>query len=115
MYCDDVKVPWERVFIYKDTDTARAQFQDTYAHYMQNYQAMTRLMVKMQFQVGVAAGSARLSAPSACPMWRKSWVTWRRRPHGRGTGLRHGIQSGGGMYNGYYYVPDRNLMYTRRC
>ena len=31
LYCDDVKVPWERVFIYKDTDTARAQFQDTYA------------------------------------------------------------------------------------
>ena len=37
IYCDDVKVPWERVFIYRDTDTARAQFQDTYAHYMQNY------------------------------------------------------------------------------
>ena len=54
VYCDDVKVPWERVFIYKDTDTARAQFQDTYAHYMQNYQAQIRLMVKMQFQLGVA-------------------------------------------------------------
>jgi 4-hydroxyphenylacetate 3-monooxygenase len=26
IYCDDVKVPWERVFIYKDTDTARASF-----------------------------------------------------------------------------------------
>ena len=46
IYCDDVKVPWERVFIYKDTDTARAQFQDTYAHYMQNYQSQIRLMIK---------------------------------------------------------------------
>ena len=53
VYCDDVKVPWERMFVLEDTDTARAQFQDTYAHYM-NYQAMTRLMVKMKFQVGVA-------------------------------------------------------------
>ena len=31
IYCDDVQVPWERVFLYKDIDMARAQFQDTCA------------------------------------------------------------------------------------
>ncbi len=27
VYFDDVKVPWERVFVYRDTDMRRAQFQ----------------------------------------------------------------------------------------
>ena len=34
IYFDDVHVPWERVFIYRDTDLCRAQFSDTYAHYL---------------------------------------------------------------------------------
>ena len=29
IYFDDVKVPWERVFVYRDTDMCRAQFHDT--------------------------------------------------------------------------------------
>ena len=29
MYFDDVKVPWERVFVHRDTDMCRAQFHDT--------------------------------------------------------------------------------------
>src|ERR1700733_3252555 len=29
MYFDDVKVPWERLFVYRDTDLCRAQFHDT--------------------------------------------------------------------------------------
>ena len=29
MYFDDVKVPWERLFVYRDTDMCRAQFHDT--------------------------------------------------------------------------------------
>ena len=29
MYFDDVKVPWERMFVYRDPDMCRAQFHDT--------------------------------------------------------------------------------------
>jgi len=29
MYFDDVKVPWDRVFVYRDPDMCRAQFHDT--------------------------------------------------------------------------------------
>ena len=29
IYFDDVKVPWERVFVHRDTDMCRAQFHDT--------------------------------------------------------------------------------------
>ena len=109
VYCDDVKVP-ERVFIYKDTDTARAQFQDTYAHYMQNYQAMTRLMVKMQFQVGVARRICETIGTVGMPPVAEK-LGHMAAQAAMVEGLVYGMESGGGMYNGYY-VPDRNLMYT---
>src|SRR5205823_11870693 len=47
-------VPWERVFVYRDTDMCRAQFHDTLGHTFQNYQAQIRLTVKVRFLVGVA-------------------------------------------------------------
>src|SRR5437763_1512896 len=54
LYFDEVKVPWERVFVYRDTDMCRAQFHDTPAHIYQNYQAQIRLMVKTRFLLGLA-------------------------------------------------------------
>ncbi|MEX2453275.1 MAG: 4-hydroxyphenylacetate 3-hydroxylase N-terminal domain-containing protein [Rhodospirillaceae bacterium] len=110
VYCDDVKVPWDRVFIYKDTDTARGQFQDTYAHYMQNYQAMTRLMVKMQFQVGIARRICETIGTINIPSVAEK-LGHLAAQAAMVEGLVYGMESGGGMYNGYY-VPDRNLMYT---
>ncbi len=110
VYCDDVKVPWDRVFIYKDTDTARAQFQDTYAHYMQNYQAQIRLMVKMQFQIGVARRIAETIGTVGMPPVAEK-LGHLAAQAAMVEGLVYGMESGGGEYNGYY-VPDRNLMYT---
>ncbi len=110
VYCDDVKVPWDRVFIYKDTDTARAQFQDTYAHYMQNYQAQIRLMVKMQFQLGVARRIAETIGTVGMPPVAEKLGQLAAQA-AMVEGLVYGMESGGGEYNGYY-VPDRNLMYT---
>src|SRR6185503_10014207 len=54
MYFDDVKVPWDRVFVYRDTDTCRAQFHDTPGHAYQNYQAQIRLSVKVAFLAALA-------------------------------------------------------------
>ncbi len=54
IYFDDVKVPWERVFVHRDTDMCRAQFHDTPGHVYQNYQAQIRLSVKIKFLVGLA-------------------------------------------------------------
>lgn len=54
VYFDNVHVPWERVFVYRDTDMCRAQFHDTPGHAYQNYQAQIRLSVKIKFLVGLA-------------------------------------------------------------
>src|SRR4029450_13829730 len=54
LYFDNVKVPWERVFVHRDIDMCRAQFHDTPCHILQNYQAQVRLSVKVKFLVGLA-------------------------------------------------------------
>ncbi|MGY3622726.1 4-hydroxyphenylacetate 3-hydroxylase N-terminal domain-containing protein [Bradyrhizobium sp. USDA 10063] len=59
VFFDDVKVPWERVFLLRNTDMCRAQLHDTPAHIYQNYQAQIRLSVKLRFLVGLARGIAQ--------------------------------------------------------
>ena len=54
VYFDDVKVPWERIFVYRDTDMCRAQFHDTPGHIYQNHQSQVRLVVKLKFLLGIA-------------------------------------------------------------
>ena len=54
LYFNEVKVPWERVFIVDDRDMCQAQFHETPCYRFEEYQAMVRLMVKLWFLVGVA-------------------------------------------------------------
>ena len=54
VWFEDVKVPWERVFVHRDADMCRAQFHDTLGHTFQNYQAQIRLMVKCPVSDGMA-------------------------------------------------------------
>ena len=52
---DDVFVPWENVFVYRDVDQVRRQFFETAAHVLGNTQAQIRLITKMKFILGVGA------------------------------------------------------------
>ena len=61
LYFDEVKVPWERVFTYRNTDMCRAQFHDAPTHVLQNYQAQIRLMVKTRFLLGLARKIAEVN------------------------------------------------------
>ncbi|WP_457588984.1 4-hydroxyphenylacetate 3-hydroxylase family protein [Ensifer canadensis] len=54
IYFDDVKVPWDRVFIYKKTSMCRAQFHSTAAEILMNTQSQARYSVKLKFLVGLA-------------------------------------------------------------
>lgn len=51
---DDVFVPWEHVFIYKNIDLTRASFFTTAAHALGNNQAQIRFAVKVKFLTGIA-------------------------------------------------------------
>lgn len=50
---DDVLVPWENVFVYRDVPLTRAQFFETPAHVLGNTQAQIRLATKMKFIAGI--------------------------------------------------------------
>jgi 4-hydroxyphenylacetate 3-monooxygenase len=64
---DDVFVPWERVFVYRDVALTRNQFFLTPAHVLGNTQAQIRLAVKMQFIAGVGRKIASISGSDANP------------------------------------------------
>lgn len=55
LYFDEVKVPWERVFVAGDVAMSNRQFHGTPSHIYQNYQCQIRLMVKLRFLVGLAS------------------------------------------------------------
>src|SRR5712692_265798 len=50
---DDVYVPWEDVFIYRDVDLTAGQFSETAAHVIGNTQAHIRFWSKLQFLAGL--------------------------------------------------------------
>lgn len=54
VYFDNVFVPWDRVFIYKDTDMCRKQFHLTGAEILMDTQSQARYAVKLHFLVGLA-------------------------------------------------------------
>ncbi|HYE98353.1 MAG TPA: 4-hydroxyphenylacetate 3-hydroxylase N-terminal domain-containing protein [Planctomycetota bacterium] len=51
---DDVFVPWEQVFVYRDVERVRSQFFETAAHVLGNTQAQIRLAAKLKFILGLA-------------------------------------------------------------
>jgi 4-hydroxyphenylacetate 3-monooxygenase len=89
LYFDDVKVPWDRVFVSRNIARCQKQFHATLAHVFQNYQSQIRLMAKMRFLVGIArriaetngvvnfpqvraarlAGGAKHDGGRACPLY----------------------------------------------
>lgn len=64
---DDVFVPWEDVFIYKNIELTAGQFSTTAAHVLGNTQAHIRSWAKLQFLVGLVKRCMDLSGRSTNP------------------------------------------------
>ena len=110
IYFDDVKVPWERVFVHRDTDMCRAQFHDTPTHVFQNYQSQVRLMVKMRFLLGLARKVAETNGVIAFPQVAETLGQLAAQ-----TAMVEGMVKGmevSGQQVGPYFVPDKRLMYS---
>ncbi|HEX3400089.1 MAG TPA: 4-hydroxyphenylacetate 3-hydroxylase N-terminal domain-containing protein, partial [Acetobacteraceae bacterium] len=71
LYFDDVRVPWDRVFVYRDIEMCQRQFHGTPAHVFQNYQAQVRLMVKLRFLAGLARRIADTNGTLGYPQVRE--------------------------------------------
>ena len=55
VFCDNVHVPWERVFAHNHIEAAKAIFNDTPAHVLGNAQAHVRHLAKLRLILGVMA------------------------------------------------------------
>jgi len=110
LFFDEVKVPWERVFVYKDPDMCRAMFNDAPTHMFQNYQATIRLSVKTRFLLGVARKICEVNGILSIPE-----VSGKLGYLAAKTGMLEGMVKGmeaGGLYYGDYFLPDRKLLYS---
>jgi 4-hydroxyphenylacetate 3-monooxygenase len=110
LYFDDVKVPWDRVFIAGSVEMCQKQFHATPAHVYQNYQAMIRLTVKLRFLMGVARRIAEINGILAFPQVREML--------GQLAAEQAMVDSlvvameAKGRQNGRYFVPDRHTLYA---
>lgn len=64
---DDVFIPWENVFVYRNVEKVRNQFFATPAHVLGNNQAQIRLSAKMKFLAGIARKITAVNKTDAIP------------------------------------------------
>jgi len=64
---DDVFIPWEHVFAYRDLRRVREQWSLTPAHALGNNQAQIRLSTKLDFLVGIAKAVAEMNGTINVP------------------------------------------------
>lgn len=110
IYFDEVKVPWERVFVHNDVRMAQDQWHAIPTHVYQNYQCQVRLLVKLRFLLGLARKIAETNGILAFPPVRETLgqlaaeVTMVE-------GLVAGMEAAGNYY-GRYWVPNRRMLYS---
>ncbi|HXQ51190.1 MAG TPA: 4-hydroxyphenylacetate 3-hydroxylase N-terminal domain-containing protein [Stellaceae bacterium] len=64
---DDVFVPWEHVFVYRDLALCRDQWWKTPAHIYGNHQAQVRYAVKLRFLAGLAKRLVEITGAASLP------------------------------------------------
>lgn len=110
IYFDDVKVPWDRVFVSGDTAMMAKQFHATPAHVLQNYQCQVRLMVKLRFLVAIAQRVAEVNGIIALAPVRET-LGQLAAEAGMVEALVLAMEVKGREVAGYY-VPDAHLLYS---
>ena len=110
LYFDDVKVPWERVFINQDIAMCQKQFHGTPTHVYQNYQAQVRLMVKLKFLMGIARGIVETTGISNFPQVREILGELAADAQ-MVDALVHAMEIKGGQ-QGVYFIPDAATLYS---
>ena len=110
LYFDEVKVPWERVFVHRDIGLCRDQFHEAPTHIFQNYQSQVRVMVKLRFLVGLARKMADANDLTRIPQVVETLGRLAAQA-GMIEGLVNGMEATG-RYVGPYFVPDRHPLYT---
>lgn len=110
VYFDDVKIPWDRVFVHRNPTMSQAQFHDTPAHSYQNYQSMIRLSVKLRYLVGLAHRITEVIGTTNFPQVRDT-LGELASDAGMIDAYVHAMEAKGGHF-GPYFVPDKATLYS---
>jgi 4-hydroxyphenylacetate 3-monooxygenase len=110
LWFEDVRIPWERVFVCGDTGMCAAQFHATPAHVFQNYQAQVRLSVKLRFLAGLAHRIAEVNGTLGYPQVREALGEVAAEA-AMVEGLLAGMEAKPERRGGYL-IPDRHLLYA---
>jgi len=110
LYFDDVKIPWDRIFVHRDTGAQLAQWHDTPAHAYQNYQAEIRLLVKLRFLVGLARKITETIGTIHFPQVRETLGELAGHV-GMIEAFVYGMEAKG-RHRGPYFLPDAGLIYA---
>jgi 4-hydroxyphenylacetate 3-monooxygenase len=110
VYFDDVKVPWDRIFVYRDTYMCRQQFHDTYGHSYQNYQAQIRLSVKIKFLLGLAHRLTEVIGTTKIPSVSEK-LGYMAAQASMVDAMLSGMEASGSK-SGEWWVPNRQFMYA---
>ncbi len=110
VWFEDVKVPWDRVFIAGDAAMCGKQFHATPAHVYQNYQSQIRLMVKLRFLAGIGRRIAEVNGTLHYPQVVEA-LGQLAAEAAMVEGMVLGMEAKGSLH-GPYFIPDRHLMYA---
>jgi 4-hydroxyphenylacetate 3-monooxygenase len=110
LYFDEVKVPWDRVFVAGDLAMCQKQFYMTPAHVYQNYQAQIRLEVKLRFLVGVGRMIAIANGIENMPQVREILGQLAAEAT-MVDGLVRAMEVKGSQ-RGAHFIPDGNTLYA---
>ena len=110
VWFDDVKVPWERVFVHRSPAMCARQFHATPGHIYQNYQAQIRLAVKFKFLVGLARRICETIGTAKMPPVAETLGMLAAQATAVETML-HGMEVKG-RQRGRWFVPDAHSVYA---
>ena len=110
MYFDNVKVPWDRIFVHRSPEMCRRQFHDTPGHIYQNYQAQIRLTVKLKFLVGLARQACETIGTAKMPPVADALGKMAAQAAAV-ENMMWGMEAKGRLW-GKYFVPDRHAVYA---
>ena len=110
---ENVTVPWDRVFVFKDRDLCHKQFFAPPAHVYQNYQAMIRLKTKLTFLVGLARKVTQINGTERFPQVREI-LGQLAADVGMLDAMVAGMEAKGSLY-GEYFIPDHHSLYAAQA
>lgn len=110
LYFDDVKVPWDRVFVAGDIEMTAKQFHGTPAHVYQNYQAQIRLSVKLKFLLGIARRITEVNGTTNFPQVRE--MLGQLAAEAATIDAFVAAMEAKGRQHGRYFIPDRHTLYA---